>query len=65
MYEELAGRLDNGVQVRLFWDVVRDQAIVRYRDRRTGGAFTTRVPKTRALEAFQHPNAYRPLLAAA
>jgi len=65
MYRELASRLDNGVHVRLFWDVVRDQAIVRYRDRRTGDTFTTRVPKSHALEAFRHPNAYRPLLAAA
>jgi len=65
MYRELASRLDDGIRVRLIWDVARDQAIVRYRDKRTGEAFATRVPKSKALEAFRHPNAYRPLLAAA
>jgi len=65
MYKELASRLDDGILVRLFWDVPRDQAIVRYRDRRTGDSFTTRVPKSHALEAFRHPNAYRPAFAVA
>jgi hypothetical protein len=33
--------------------------VLRYRDRRTGEAFTADVPNPRALEAFRHPNAYR------
>jgi len=65
MYRELASRLDDGILVRLFWDVPRDQAIVRYRDSRTRERFTMRVPKAKALEAFRHPNAFRPAFVAA
>ena len=56
---ELAERKESGILVRLLWDPARDQAVLRYRDRRTGEAFTADVPNPRALEAFRHPNAYR------
>jgi len=56
---ELAERKESGIFVRLLWDPARDQAVLRYRDRRTGEAFTADVPNPRALEAFYHPNAYR------
>jgi hypothetical protein len=62
---ELAERKSNGLLVRLLWDPQRNQAVLRYRDRRTGDAFLTDVPNERALVAFQHPNAYRPLAVAA
>jgi hypothetical protein len=57
---ELARRRNDGLLVRLLWDSARDQAVLRYRDRRTGDAFRTDVPNAAALSAFRHPNAYRP-----
>jgi hypothetical protein len=57
---ELATRNESGIIVRLLWDATRRQAVLRYRDRRTGDSFVADVPNPRALEAFRHPNAYRP-----
>jgi hypothetical protein len=57
---ELASRNESGILVRLLWDAAREQAVIRYRDRRSGDCFVADVPNTRALEAFHHPNAYRP-----
>lgn len=53
--------------VRLLWDSLRDSVLVRYRDDRSGDRFVAEVPKSQALVAFHHPNAYRPagLVAAA
>ena len=62
---ELAERRQDGLLVRLLWDPQRNQTVLRYRDRRTGDAFLTDVPNERALVAFEHPNAYRPLAEAA
>lgn len=53
-------REDGGIIVRLFWDRGADQVILRYQDRQSGEAFDTQVPKSEALQAFEHPNAYRP-----
>lgn len=61
----LAERENNGILVRLFWDERAEpgaDVILRYRDERTGRAFTSRPPRERALEAFYHPNAYAPAL---
>jgi hypothetical protein len=33
--------------------------LVRYRDRQTDDAFAVDIPKSQALTAFQHPNAFR------
>jgi hypothetical protein len=60
MLYELARRDENGLVVRLLWDPRRNQAVIRYRDRRSGEAFAADVPNPSALEAFRHPNAYRP-----
>lgn len=60
MVYELAQRRQNGVTVRLLWDALRNQVILRYRDSESGEAFATEVPNGRALSAFYHPNAYRP-----
>jgi hypothetical protein len=60
MMHELARRDESGLLVRLLWDRERRQAIIRYRDRRSGEAFTVDVPNPRALDAFRHPNVYRP-----
>jgi hypothetical protein len=51
--------------VRLLWDSLHDRVTVRYRDARTGEAFTAEVPKKRAPHGFEHPNAYRSDLAVA
>jgi hypothetical protein len=64
MLYELARRDESGLVVRLLWDRRRDQAVIRYRDRRNGEAFAADVPNRKALDAFRHPNVYRPGLAA-
>jgi hypothetical protein len=60
MLQELARRDESGLLVRLLWDPERGQAVIRYRDRRSGDTFATDVPNPRALDAFRHPNVYRP-----
>jgi hypothetical protein len=60
MLHELARRDENGLLVRLLWDSDSDRTVLRYRDRRTGESFAIEVPKRRALEAFRHPNVFRP-----
>jgi hypothetical protein len=60
MLYELARRKGSGLIVRLLWDSARDQAVLRYRDRRTGDAFVADVPNPQALAAFRHPNLFRP-----
>ena len=62
---ELAERRQSGVIVRLLWDSIRNQVVLRYRDRRSGDMFVTDVPNAEALVAFEHPNAFRPRLIAA
>ena len=59
MSHELAERTDGGIVVRLLWSSEEDAVHVEYFDLRTGDAFTSRVPKTEAMSAFRHPNAYR------
>jgi hypothetical protein len=59
MVYELAQRSEDGLTVRLLWDALRDQVVLRYRDRRSGDSFVADVPNARALFAFQHPNAFR------
>jgi hypothetical protein len=63
MLYELAQRLDDGILVRLLWDAGRNQTLIRYRDRKTQDAFSVDVPNDTALDAFHHPNAYRPAVA--
>jgi hypothetical protein len=59
MHHELAKRDEGGILVRLVWDSQRDRVIVRYRDQQTGDAFVADVPRSQALTAFNHPNAFR------
>jgi hypothetical protein len=61
---ELAERRSSGVVVRLLWDRMRNQTVLRYRDEQSGDRFVTDVPNARALTAFRHPNVYRPKEAA-
>jgi hypothetical protein len=57
---ELAERRQHGLIVRLLWDSERNQVLLRYRDNRTEDAFVADVPNGLALEAFRHPNVFRP-----
>ena len=57
---ELARRKEAGLVVRLVWDSGRDRTVLRYRDERERDAFVAEVPNARALDAFYHPNRYRP-----
>jgi hypothetical protein len=65
MVYELAKRTEAGLVVRLLWDSGRDQAVLRYRDERERDAFVAEVPNANALDAFYHPNRYRPARLAA
>jgi hypothetical protein len=64
MVQELARRQQSGIDVRLLWDRRRGQVVLAYRDAREGDAFVADVPNADALTAFEHPNAYRPSVAA-
>ena len=59
MSQELAERTTGGIVVRLLWNSEQDTVEVEYLDLHTGDTFTAPVPKTEALEAFEHPNVYR------
>jgi hypothetical protein len=57
----LADRTTDGITVKLFWDetgVAGADIVVTYEDRKHGIAYTLRPPRSRALDAFHHPNAY-------
>ena len=60
----LATRESSGILVRLFWDdeaKTESDVVVEYRDRNEDVAFVVHPPRDRALDAFHHPNAYRPI----
>ena len=60
----LASRECSGIVVRLFWDdkaTTNPDVFVEYRDRNEDVAFVVHPPRDRALDAFYHPNAYRPI----
>ena len=61
---ELAQRRDAGVSVRLLWDAQLDQVLLQYTDWRGTESWLVEVPNASALDAFNHPNLYRPLRAA-
>jgi len=55
---ELAYRVNDGIQVSLFWHPVSDSVSVTVDDVRTGEHFELPVERDRALFAFNHPFAY-------
>jgi hypothetical protein len=58
---ELDHRVNDGIDVRLFWRPEDDRAIVTVSDAKTGESFTLEVaPHQRALDVFHHPYAYAP-----
>jgi hypothetical protein len=61
MLKQLAERYADGIIVELFWDdcaPAGSDVVVEYRDERRGVRYTVYPPRDRALEAFNHPNAY-------
>jgi len=60
MSQELAERTDGGTLVRLLWSQEQDAVRLEVYDLHTGEAFTAPVPKAEAMQAFDHPHAYRP-----
>ena len=59
MSHELAERAQGAVLVRLLWNDVEDAVRIEYFDLDRGETFSSPVPKAEALNAFNHPNAYR------
>jgi hypothetical protein len=60
----LADRGTNGITVRLFWDETAPdgaELYIEYADLRENVVYVFSPPRDRALDAFYHPNAYRPL----
>jgi hypothetical protein len=59
-YRELASREQGGITVRLVWSGATNQVLLAYADERERDEFVASVPRERALEAFRHPNLFRP-----
>jgi hypothetical protein len=57
---ELAERCGLGLKVQLWWNPATDEIELRCEDERLGVQFETIVERSRALDAFNHPNCYRP-----
>jgi hypothetical protein len=57
---ELASRNDGSRVVRLMWDPVRDQTVLRFRDEERDETVVVDVPKEEALTAFNNPRGYLP-----
>jgi len=55
---ELAERTGNGITVRLWWESDTDDVTVTYVDDRQGESFTLYPPRDKAMDAFDHPNAW-------
>jgi hypothetical protein len=55
---ELAFRVNDGLNVSLFWTNVGDVLTVEVYDERRDEFYTCDVPRNRALDAFRHPFAY-------
>ena len=56
---ELAYRAHDGIHVSLFWNPADDTVSVEVLDLRAEDFFTVTVQPRRALDAFNHPYAYR------
>jgi hypothetical protein len=55
---ELAHRVNNGIEVSLYWDKVGDTLTLEVYDAKLDEYFELEVPRARALDAFHHPYAY-------
>jgi hypothetical protein len=56
---ELAHRASDGIDVYLFWDQPSSRVTVSVLDERTNDGFELEVDGRRALDAFNHPYAYK------
>jgi hypothetical protein len=56
---ELAHRVNNGIEVSLFWTKVGNTLTLEVYDAKSDEYFEVEVPRDRALDAFHHPYAYR------
>ena len=57
-YRELAHRMNNGVEVVLFWHETTDELTVSVSDERCGAYFELAAESHQALDVFNHPYAY-------
>jgi hypothetical protein len=57
-YRELAYRLNDGVEVVLFWHQITDELTVTVSDERTGAYYELAADPDQALDVFNHPYAY-------
>jgi hypothetical protein len=57
-YRELAHRVNNGVEVVLFWHEIKDELTVAVSDERTGAYFELAAEPHQALDVFKHPYAH-------
>ena len=55
---ELDRRMNDGIEVTLFWDSQTDRLFVALEDHRSAGSLELDVSASEALEAFRHPYAY-------
>jgi hypothetical protein len=55
---ELAERSGDGITVRLWWEDETDEVTVTYVDERKGESFTLYPSNDKAMDAFDHPNAW-------
>jgi hypothetical protein len=55
---ELAYRENDGLQVTLLWDALRDQLSVSVVDTKNGEFFTLKAARDKALDVFHHPFSY-------
>jgi hypothetical protein len=57
-YRELAHRVNNGVEVVLFWHEIKDELTVTVSDEGTGAYFELAAEPHQALDVFNHPYAH-------
>jgi hypothetical protein len=55
---ELAERTGSGITVRLWWESDTDEVTVTYVDEQKGESFTLYPNRDKAMDAFDHPNAW-------
>jgi hypothetical protein len=58
---ELAHRVTDGIDVKLFWRKVDNRLTVRVRDTRSSDSFELEAPRDQALDVFYHPYAHAAL----
>jgi hypothetical protein len=57
-YRELAHRVNDGLEVVLFWEKVTDELTITVSDERSGAYFELAAAPDQALDVFNHPYAH-------